>query len=70
MSVYTYRCAVCDVGFDVKKSMFLAGRPEICPHCGSIGRRVYHPLPFSFGWRLTESSHEIGNDPNQWEKNI
>ncbi len=32
-----------------------------CPACRGEVRRVYSPLAFSFGWRLSDESHERGH---------
>jgi len=42
---------------------------SICPNCGSPGRKLISACNYSFGWRLTESSHIRGN-PDELERNI
>lgn len=70
MSKYVYRCAADGIKFMVEKPILLGDRPEICPQCGSDGERLYQPTPALFGFRLTENSHIIGNNPNEWERDV
>lgn len=40
MSTYLYKCS-CGENFDVIKSMHDATRPENCPKCGEVGKRIF-----------------------------
>ena len=40
-----------------------------CPACKGSVRRVYSPFSFTFGFRLSDSSHKKGN-PDSLVRNI
>ena len=58
MPIYEYYCPGCKQPIEINKPMELAGIAEYCSECGCTLQRMYAPIPFSFGWRLTEKSHE------------
>lgn len=66
---YPYKCPECDDCFEVEKPMDGATRIEGCPKCGQVLERKYVALPFSFGWRFTEQSHERFQ-PDTLERNV
>ena len=54
---YPYTCP--DHGaFEVSKPMAESSRVEPCPQCGVQGQRKWVGLPFSFGFKLSDRSHE------------
>ena len=59
--IYLYYCAYCDKSFEIKKPMAKSGEDEVCPKCGVKAMRRYTAVAHTFGWRLTEKSHEKGN---------
>jgi len=74
LPLYQYECASCKVKdkplrFDVVKPMVEASHPENCGKCGENALRIFSPTPNSFGWRLTDASHEVGN-PDELERDI
>lgn len=69
---YLYYCQRCNKEFEVKKTIADSGRQENCPQCGNQAIRKYVPLPFSFGWRLTDRSlyGGLGDPKDEIEKAI
>jgi putative FmdB family regulatory protein len=55
--IYLYQCLKHGM-FEVSKSMANAPLPEACPECGQQAQRKYVGLPFSFGFKLSDRSHE------------
>ena len=69
--IYPFYCQRCDHYFDVKKTIAEVSRVEDCPLCGQPAERKYTPIPHSFGWRLTDESHnKIGHKKDEIEKAI
>lgn len=40
----------------------------LCP-CGELAKRVFPLVHHTFGWTLSESSHEVGN-PDELVRNV
>ena len=55
--VYEYHCSYCDLDVEIKKPMARATDEEFCSICGTKMERKFSPLPFSFGWKFSETSH-------------
>lgn len=55
--IYLYRCTEHGT-FEISKPMVKSAKEEYCPQCGLQGQRKYLGLPFSFGFRLSDRSHE------------
>lgn len=55
MPVYPYRCDSCGNYTEIFKPMSGANIPAACK-CGQLMRRVFTPIGFSFGWRISERS--------------
>lgn len=70
MSLYLYYCPVCDWSFEIRKPMAKAGQDEECPKCGIKALRKYTPVMATFGWRMTEASHEVGGPYCDIEKDL
>jgi len=56
MPIYPYRCESCNLAYEVIKPMSEANELESCPKCSKPMTRVFTPIAFSFGWRLSERS--------------
>lgn len=70
MPDYLYYCSVCNYSFEVKKSMYESSRLERCPLCRRKAQRKYTPLPFSFGFKLTDASQERFGPKNEVERDV
>ena len=58
MPLYEYRCK-CGFRFDEFKPIEeRATHP--CPACGKVAQKILSVFSDTFGWRLTEKSHERG----------
>ena len=60
MAVYLYWCPLCDFSFEISKPMAQSSEDVACPKCGLKAGRKYTPIPFTFGFRLTDRCHEVG----------
>jgi len=58
MVFYLYYCPVCNHSFEIRKPMAKVGKSEECPKCGIKAVRKYTPISSTFGWRLSDESHE------------
>ena len=57
MPLYEYCCPDCRVKFEVRKPM--AEREKAgCPQCGQSSDKVMSTFGFTFGWTLSDRSHE------------
>lgn len=70
MPIYPYHCPTCDHSFEIKKPMVKAGMVEWCPKCGIRAERIFTPIPFSFGFRLTERSHQRFGPKDEMERDV
>ena len=70
MPLYPYRCRYCNHSFEVKKPIEASSYLERCPECGARADRVFTSVPFSFGWRLTDRSHERFGPRDEVEKDV
>ncbi len=61
MALYLYFCPLCDFSFEIKKPMANSGEDETCPKCGVRAMRRYTPVFHTFGWKLSDASHEKGH---------
>lgn len=64
MAIYLYYCPYCEHSFEISKPMSDSGDDEECPRCGIRAMRKYTPVPFSFGWRLTDRSKYVKGAPH------
>ena len=68
MPLYEYKCGRCKTKFDKRKP--LQNREfAICPKCGNLAGKIMSVVNHSFGFRLTDDSHLVGN-PDQFEMDI
>lgn len=58
MPIYEYQCLQCHHKFEKQMSMEAMRKEEVCPECGGKSLRIMSVVHSSFGWRLTEASHE------------
>jgi len=68
MPVYEYECLRCSSTFEVKRGFHETGG-NLCPKCGTEGRRIYFAPPLIFkgpGFYVTDSRPEV--DPYLEEK--
>ena len=60
MPLYRYKCDNCNFVFENIKT-FKDGDLDTCPNCGFPAKRQIAACNFTFGWRLSDSSHIPGN---------
>ena len=70
MPIYLFYCSHCDRSFEIKKLIAESGESEVCPFCGLMAERKYTPIPFTFGFRLTERSHQRFGPKEEMERDI
>jgi putative FmdB family regulatory protein len=59
LALYLYQCENCGT-FEAISPM--PGKDiEKCPDCGSKAKRIIAPVNHTFGWRLSDASHERGH---------
>lgn len=67
--VYEFHCQACGFGFE--KLCRMEQRDFIsCEKCGAKATPKISVVNATFGWRLTDRSHEIGAPKEQMERNI
>lgn len=59
MALYEFECNKGCGRFEVSRR-YEEIKEVRCPACKGEARRVVSPVNFTFGFRLSESSHEIG----------
>lgn len=57
MPFYLYVCRQCGHQFEIRQS-YDAPTGMRCPNCEGVAGRKITPVNNTFGWRLTEKSHE------------
>ena len=57
MPMYEYLCPECGVKFE-KRGRYSDESYEACPVCKSIAGKVMSVVNHTFGWTLSERSHE------------
>jgi putative FmdB family regulatory protein len=67
MPIYPFKC-IGNHEFDELKA-FSDGDTTVCPECGKTAHKQFGASNWTFGWRLSESSHIKGNH-DQMEKDI
>ncbi len=68
MPLYEFECESCKTRFTVKK-LVEDRRTSECPSCGNLAVLVISVVNHTFGWRLTEASHErFAKD--EWERAV
>ena len=71
MPLYEFRCENCTKTFDVRCPMSEVKETATCPSCGGAASRRYSPITFSFGWRLTDRSHNERFGPkDEYERDV
>ena len=69
MPLYDYLCLGCKVKFEaLKKTDERATAP--CPRCGAVTPKVMSACNFTFGWTLSERSHERFAPKNEFVRAI
>jgi len=71
MPLYEYECPLCKCRFEIRQSYDDKSLIR-CPKCKGEARRLLSSVAtvnWSFGWRLTEASHERFSE-DEWEKDI
>ena len=70
MPIYVYRCVQCNKEFEIISHCFNSDGAKPCPECGSRAERIIAPINWSFGWRLTERSHERFGPRDEYERDV
>ena len=69
MPLYEYFCPDCKVKFEVQKPM-AERKLALCTHCGQSSRIVMSPFSFTFGWTLSDRSHERFGPKDEFVRNV
>ena len=68
MPQYEFECNLCGERFD-KQMPISEEETHECPKCGQPAPKIMSVVNSTFGWRLTEASHErFAKD--EWERDI
>lgn len=69
MPIYEYLCQGC--GHQFEKLRTLENRDMVsCPDCGARATRKISVVNHTFGWRLTDESHNVKFHKDELERNI
>ena len=68
MPLYEFECPSCKHRFELLKRYSDRALTK-CPECRANAKRLISVVNHTFGWRLTEASHEDGN-PDELEKDV
>ena len=68
MPLYEYLCS-CGLKFDALKNVDEGGTAE-CPKCGKRATKVMSVVNHSFGWALSERSHERFGPRDEYVKDV
>ena len=66
--MYEYECTNCHLRFEAHKN--LGYYNQDCPKCGHQAEKRMSTFNFSFGWRLTDASHERFGPRDEFEKDV
>jgi len=67
MPIYEYQCPKCEKTFT---KLCYVDTPEAhCPICNSMSKRIMSVVNHTFGWRLTDASHERFSK-DEWERDV
>jgi len=68
MPNYEYECPACGCKFEVM--LGYEDRALVrCPKCKTVARRLISVVNHTFGWRLTDASHERFSE-DEWERDV
>ena len=70
MPVYVYECDHCSHRLEVRLSSFEPARMMACPECGGSARLTISPTSFTFGFKLSDRSHERGGPLNEYVRDV
>lgn len=68
MALYVYLCPECKGQFEVRSPM--PGADVAVCSCGHEARRIPAPANHSFGWRLSDASHERFGPRDEYVKDV
>ena len=62
MPLYEYKCPMCALVFDIKRSFADFAKALPCPECGEYAQVVIQPNPIKLGW-VTPTHNKDPFDP-------
>lgn len=69
MPLFEYVCEACQIKFEVLKPIAERAKAQ-CPGCGQLVKKVMSVVNHSFGFRLTDASHERFGPRDEMERDI
>ena len=69
MPIYEYKCEPCRFKFEALKNIKDRHNAN-CPKCGQSAGKVMSVVNHTFGFRLTDRSHERFGPRDEYEKDI
>lgn len=70
MPLYLYKCEDCgEVTEKLVRRLHLA-MWSLCPHCSGNAKRIPATCNWSFGWRLSDRSHERFGPRDEYVPNV
>lgn len=67
--LYEYLCDHCNFRFDAFNTVENRDN-SVCPNCRKEARKLFSTFNFTFGWVLSERSHEKFGPKEEFIKNI
>ena len=69
MPLYEYVCEPCHLRFEVRKPVEKRHKAQ-CPNCGKLAFKVMSVVNHTFGFRLSDASHERFGPRDEMERNV
>jgi len=69
MPLYVYQCPKCGTNFEAQKPITDRETAK-CPQCGADAQKMMSTCNWSFGWRLSDKSHERFGPRDEYERDI
>ena len=69
MPIYEFFCEPCQLKFEARK--IISERDSVsCPKCGQKARRVISVVNHTFGWTLSDRSHERFGPRDEYVRDV
>lgn len=69
MPLYEYFCRVCQERFETLRGITDRGSAQ-CPQCGRPAEKVMSVVNYTFGFRLSDRSHERFGPRDEYVKDV
>jgi len=69
MPLYEYHCGACKLKFEALKPVKERDSAP-CPQCGQPAKKIMSAVNFSFGWTLSDRSHDRFGPRDEFVKDV